>query len=322
MNIGDIFIKHRALIHRSPSPHNTQPWTIELLENKIAIGFDSHRVLKVTDPTLRDLCLCLGMFIESIAVVVGEETGKALDIQYRSENDLFAVCDLSISSKSYDPKITSEDLRNRSTNRKLFQIPNEQNSLSEIGSILKSTGAQYIVHNSEPIADLLDQADLIQMSDTESSVELNQWLRAERRLISKDGLSSVALDLKYYEALLLKLIFSRQAHLVLKNLGIAKFLLKSRPNLLTNGPLVIAFTINSPWHSFDVIETGRLLMRAWCELCRNGYSIHPLSQLLDVVEVKTDLEDLMGIGTSSEILFIVRIGYASTHTGRSRRLIE
>ncbi|HMS25631.1 MAG TPA: hypothetical protein PKB15_08115, partial [Acidimicrobiia bacterium] len=240
-DLENIFIRHRATIHRTPSPHNTQPWTINFDDNALIIGFNSSRTLPVTDPTNRDLCLSLGMFIESIATVVGEETGKSINVAFRTQDDASAVCDIFLSDSDYIPVITSDDLKKRSTNRKVFAT-NTSDRESNIEQLLDTGGCPYILCDSRSLAPLLDQADVIQMANTDASVELNHWLRAEKTLRSRDGLSSVALDLRYFEAILLKAVFSRTIHRVLKHAGLAQALLRSRTNMLDTDSLLVAFT--------------------------------------------------------------------------------
>ncbi|MBP9115695.1 MAG: hypothetical protein KBF89_05055 [Acidimicrobiia bacterium] len=347
LNISEIYDKHRELIHRAPSPHNTQPWLVKLGGDKLTITYDSSRVLHVTDPIFRDLYLCLGMFIESIAVVVGGESGFDIDLYFDTDTDIdiesdlnnisktdsnagkFSSCTISISSKLYPKTLTSSDLSNRSTNRKVFAVTNITKSIKDITDILTYVDDQKVESNvehkiircSKDIADLLDKADLIQMSDTDSSVELNYWLRAERKLLARDGLSSIVLDLKFFEARFLKILFSRPIHSVLKYLGLAKILVKSRLNTLTNDTILVAFTLKKYGNPRDIIDTGRYLFCSWSLLCRSDYSVHPMSQLLDVVKVKSELEKILCVNTSSEVVFVVRTGFSDTHSGRSLRLV-
>ena len=319
-DLEDIFIRNRVTIHRTPSPNNTQPWTINFGDESLIIGFNSSRMLPVTDPLSRDLCLSLGMFIESIAVVVGEETGKAIDVAYRSHDDASAVCDITLSKSVYVPIITSGDLNNRSTNRKPYN--HNEADRANIERLLNSAECSYVIHDSETFAPLLDRAVAKQMSDAEASEEHNRWLRAERTLHARDGLSSITLNIKYTKALALKVLLTRPVHSFLKRVGLTHTLVRTQPNMLDTDSLLVAFTSEYEPPSLEIITAGRSLLHSWCLLCREGFSVQPLSLLLNVPETNRALHEHLQVDNTTHIVFVIRVGFSDSHTGHSRRLVE
>jgi hypothetical protein len=70
----------------APSGHNTQPWTVRVVEPKHwVIGSDKKRWLPAVDPNNRELLLSMGAFIENLVIAVGT-FGYGADIQITAKN--------------------------------------------------------------------------------------------------------------------------------------------------------------------------------------------------------------------------------------------
>jgi hypothetical protein len=68
------------LASRSPSPHNTQPWSPRIVGDTIEMAIVPSRTLPAGDPTFRDLIMSLGAWLES-ASIGAAESGHTLDVE-------------------------------------------------------------------------------------------------------------------------------------------------------------------------------------------------------------------------------------------------
>jgi hypothetical protein len=68
------------LASRSPSPHNTQPWSPRVVDGGIEVAIVPSRTLPAGDPTFRDVIMSLGAWIESVSIGAAE-TGYAVDVE-------------------------------------------------------------------------------------------------------------------------------------------------------------------------------------------------------------------------------------------------
>jgi len=70
----------------APSGHNTQPWTVKIVEPKHwVIGSDKKRWLTAVDPNNRELLLGIGAFIENLVLAAGT-FGYEVDVQLIAKN--------------------------------------------------------------------------------------------------------------------------------------------------------------------------------------------------------------------------------------------
>ncbi|KQM59296.1 hypothetical protein [Agreia sp. Leaf210] len=67
------------LASRTPSPHNTQPWSPQIIDGTIEVSIVPGRTLPAGDPTFRDVIMSLGAWIESLAIGAAE-AGFATDV--------------------------------------------------------------------------------------------------------------------------------------------------------------------------------------------------------------------------------------------------
>jgi nitroreductase len=68
------------LASRSPSPHNTQPWSPRVVDGGIEVAIVPSRTLPAGDPTFRDVIMSLGGWIESVSIGAAE-SGYAIDVE-------------------------------------------------------------------------------------------------------------------------------------------------------------------------------------------------------------------------------------------------
>jgi nitroreductase len=115
------------LASRSPSPHNTQPWSPRIVDGAIEVSIVPSRTLPAGDPTFRDVIMSLGAWIESVAIGAAE-AGQRIEVEVLpalSELDSLPVTgpadpdqpvfrvNLAPSSAGSPGGFTSDDVRDR-----------------------------------------------------------------------------------------------------------------------------------------------------------------------------------------------------------------
>ena len=68
------------LASRSPSAHNTQPWSPRIVEETVEVSVVPSRTLPAGDSTFRDVVLALGAWVESFAIGAADR-GYAIDLE-------------------------------------------------------------------------------------------------------------------------------------------------------------------------------------------------------------------------------------------------
>ena len=71
----------------APSPHNSQPWLVELAGNDgIRIRLDPSRLFPAVDPDARQMLIGLGAFLELIALAAGVQ-GSVAEVALLADED-------------------------------------------------------------------------------------------------------------------------------------------------------------------------------------------------------------------------------------------
>ncbi|MBP9132249.1 hypothetical protein KBF61_03900 [Candidatus Saccharibacteria bacterium] len=112
-----------SLALRSPSVHNTQPWSVKIDKMSFLIYADGDRKLEAGDPTLRGLWTSMGCFVQSI-LVSSQALGFEADLNIKhfnidTNNHNFQI-NITQSNKSTDKKLT-DAINNRHSCRDKFQ---------------------------------------------------------------------------------------------------------------------------------------------------------------------------------------------------------
>ncbi|SDC24942.1 Nitroreductase family protein [Sanguibacter gelidistatuariae] len=72
---------------QAPSVHNTQPWTVQVQGNRIAVHADPSRQLRHVDPTGREMYISCGAFLFNLRVAARRESLKAVVAVLPSPSD-------------------------------------------------------------------------------------------------------------------------------------------------------------------------------------------------------------------------------------------
>jgi Nitroreductase family len=310
----------------APSPHNTQPWKLRVVEEREAeLLYDPERLLPDTDADGRFMTVALGMFVEAIVVAAAARghdlavgyDGRPLDPQAPGPA-LFAT--LRLVQYPRDEPLDRELLLERKTSRLRYDgRPLDEGLLEELRELAADYG-QAFSWTSEPglvrkMVALNEETLFSDLNDPVIRSEIGRWLRisaaeAERR---RDGVEPAALGLP---GLLLRVFF--RAHGLLELPGIHGTV-RRRYRRTMRGTRTVGW-LSGPFESpAERFTAGRMLLRFWLTLTREGAQLHPFGSLITNAVAYARLHELVGNSTTGTLWLVARFGY-SVDPPRSRRL--
>ncbi|SNC64258.1 hypothetical protein SAMN05445756_1075 [Kytococcus aerolatus] len=325
---------------RAPSAHNSQPWALRAVgADRLMLGWDPSRSLPLGDPTGRDLLLSLGCVVEALAVVAAD-LGLGLDVRWEVDRAAHHAATLVVRKRTGDrggavarlgAAAALEALRHRRTARGVMAvIPTE----AEVADLAESVGVGLQVLPGAWVDEHLLTADRWSLEGP-AAEELADWLRLDPTAprYGQDGLSDVALGLNGLEARVLRAALRPGVRPRLARVGLTGVLARfstTRPV----GPVVAFRGVAAGGTSAeggpsgcvaaaddaDVAEAGRLLLRTWLVADRAGWSVHPLSQLLDCPQTAAAMPEVLPGAGGSLPLAVFRIGRPRRRPPASARL--
>lgn len=296
------FLLNYAIL--APSSHNSQPWKFNASGDEIRLYADETRWLKVADADQRELYISLGCALENL-LVAAEHFGYGYDVTYfPGDEDLVAVVKLAPApgdQSSGDPRIFDAILT-RHTNRKPYEDRAIPKSALQMLQNQSADDDIKIYLTSDPktineFGDLVVRADKIQYGNPDYRSELGYWLG--QGVLGPTGVQA-------------KLA---QLYVVLLDAGSDQ---TKKDAELVNSTPVLGFISSRENDRTSQVKVGQLFERVWLAAEAEGIRLHPMSQALEVPELKSELAELVPAnGLYPQQTF--RLGYAEAeeeHTPR------
>jgi hypothetical protein len=310
----------------APSPHNTQPWKLRVVEEREAeLLYDPERLLPDTDAGGRFMTVTLGIFVEAIVVAAAARghdlavgyDGRPLD-PHASGPTLFAT--LRLVPYPRDEPLGRELLLGRRTSRLRYDgCPLAEDLLEELRELAERYGHGFSWSGESGLVRktiaLNEETLFSDMNDPVIRSEIGRWLRfseaeAARR---RDGFAPAALG---FPGPLLRVFF--RAHGLLE-LPVARGIARRLYRRTMRGTRTIAW-LSGPFESpADCFVAGRMLLRLWLTLARDGAQLHPFGSVITNDVAYARLHDLVGPPTTGTLWLVARLGY-SAEPPRSSRL--
>ena len=342
---------------RAPSPHNTQPWAVRVVDGRIEVAVVPERVLSAGDPSFRDLLLSLGAWVES-ATIAAAADGRGLVVEPTTHLD--RLDDLPVHGPA-DPgspvlvlrpddapsptPFTPQDVLGRRTHRGTLSTgPDVSADVPGMPSWLR------LVELDDAAMTRLVRLGLAwTASRTSIAAELVRWLRLspEHPRYTQDGMTDQMLLLPSWAARLGAPATRRPGlhSAALRLAGLAgrtvEAVDRARPlPRPTDAPpdaprhLVLVAdsdAIRSATESLEgrlglppaeVVEAGRALQRAWLHAHRAGLAVAPHSEVVDSPHAVAALRRRIGLRRSSVALAVFSVGRPTTPPPPSPRLID
>lgn len=284
---------------RAPSVHNSQPWRWRIQENEIELWADRDRQLQVTDPEGRNLAISCGAALHHL-VVAAQALGATATVDLcpsREREDLLARVHLRSGRPSADAREWLDAIDRRCTDRRRFTSwPVPDTRLARLAQAATGWGAYAI-----PVLDvtarfraelLLGRAQTIQESDHRVAQEQQLW--TERSNVDGVPLPNAAPTSRVPSG-------DRPNRFASEDQSpTSTSLIESSDGLMV---VCTALDDQGSW-----LEAGQVLSALWLRATREGLSLVPLSQVIEVPETREALHHDIFAGMAHPQL-LVRIGW-------------
>jgi hypothetical protein len=310
----------------APSSHNTQPWTLRVVEPKHwIIGSDKTRWLPAVDPKNREVFLSIGAFIENLVIAAGTY-GYSVDLQMIGKNRTEAeIAEIRL-KKSRTEDFPLEKIKKRRTVRSNF-----------LDEEIKPDDIKYITkHDTRPCLALTEypnppfphsfyfpknspqgkylQEGTIEANRTQAfrdaaQEELSGWIRWSNKEGKKyrNGLTPESMDIRGIAGLYVRNFYNHQSVLE-KSFREKTVDVVARQVKNYGGWLVITSNDSSiP----TLIEYGRRCESMLLKIREKKIAIHPMTQMLEETPWKKLVAKELGL--TGEVQWILRIGYLKSY---------
>jgi len=285
---------------RAPSVHNTQPWRWRVRENRVDLYADFRRQLVHADPQRRDLMLSCGAALHHFQVAasaLGWST-RVRRVPDPSDERFVASIELGAGRPAPDAAELLAAIRERRTDRRRltsWPVPDERlNALCMAGN---RWGAQLLPVYDETVKARLEEltrrADVLQRRNPAYVSELNNatvyWANV--------GVPVAHIPREEYVA-------SSDA------------LNRRFPNGVLDDPVVdpgepsdgMLIVCTSSDDTVSRVRAGEALSAVWLQATRDGLSMVPLSQALEVQETRRVLQEEV-LDDKALAQIVVRVGW-------------
>lgn len=293
----------------APSSHNSQPWKFSVGDNEIRIFADKTRWLKVADADQRELHISVGCALENL-LIAAEHFGYAHQVGYFPEggDSLLAVVKLIPQEKTERPRdpVLFEEILSRHTNHSIYETrPISESEMARLHACCDEEGFWFFPTSEAPneaelrrqVDDLITRGDAIQLTDRTYRAELGFWIG--------QGVFGASW------------LMAKVSQLAVTYLDISKGQAKKDSELLMSAPVLAALgSATDNWTS--QVKVGQIFERIALTASHLGIAAHPMSQILEVPDLKAELSKLLPKEKVSP-QHTFRLGYAESekeHTPR------
>lgn len=309
---------------QAPSPHNVQPWKIEILsDTEVRVYIVKRRMLPKEDVTGSFILSGMMLFLEAIAIV-SQNQGFTLDYSLLDRNEaleLIPFADLKIhKSTEATERYSNELFLKRRTSRLSYEhkvIPAEIHA--KLAALAEEFGQRYSYTDDpaqiEEIVHMNIKALFHDLNEASYHDEIVSWFRFSRAQSQQelDGLDYQCMNVPPLEYWL-----SAKLPGMLKIPGLSTLIHRRYRRILGNVP-TFGYISGPFWEPDQALMAGRFLMRFWLELTKYDLYIHPFGNLITNKPARTWLERNL---ECSNLWFVFRIGYSAEPPKSHRRLLN
>ena len=310
----------------APSPHNMQPWKIEILSSKKAtLYYNTERLLPAGDPDFKFMTMGMGIFIEYMNIAANKwgkhiEYTEKIEMLTDKQKGNIPFCSLEIKDGKMEKNIDPEAILKRKTSRlhytgeavpsyfmdilaneaKMHKSTLKYSANDELVDWLNSVNQQALFH------DLKDKAVREELDN------LFRYTNKEAEMIP-DGLSAKCMGFPG------KLLHSVMNEHERWTKGFRSKALKKLYKNSFNGTKTISW-VSGEWNSAeDMMRAGKLFGRIWLLVTQSGYVLQPMGSLITNTEAHQQIKSKLGGENDKEVLWLIfRIG-KSQEPPRSER---
>jgi hypothetical protein len=317
----------------APSPHNSQPWRIELTSpTEARLLFDPRRHLPEADPPGRQGHIGHGTLIEMTSIAATSQ-GYRCEVEVLPEGEMavseFGTKPTAILRMVPEPRLPVDPLFSHVLARRCSRLPHQGPPLGveekrQIEEQARIDGVEVGWVSSDRFASVLDiaaRAMTIEVNDYAVFDETLKWFRFSDREIKEKG-DGLDLDTAGLSGIPLALAraFTRPGNWH-QGYNRGPYLRAFVDSVHTTRALLTLTTSTNSTQ--DWIAAGRSYMRA--ELAGNGLGcrFQPISQSLQEYRqmdgIRIEMENLMGVTAPAKLQMLVRVGRTSQPALSPRR---
>lgn len=307
----------------APSPHNRQPWLIELDSNDgMTLYPDLSRLLPQTDPLNRQIVIGLGAFIEALSLAAADQSRSLGVVAFPDGATEVGLDDRPIAKfvlgavGSAQPDNLFAALRNRRTNRTPFAdrpVPNE--TLAAIGNVLASSSTLWGATSNAPqtaaLRGLCNAGWIIEMTTARTHLESVSLTRIGGAEVdaNPDGISLTGFGIDLYSSLGL---LTRDK---MKNPDARAFkMTKTFYADLIDSARSFGWLVTSDNSRQSQLGAGRDWLRIHLAATQAGIAFQPFSQVLqefpEMAAQFSAVHELLSVEAPAQIQGLFRLGYA------------
>lgn len=306
----------------APSSHNTQPWTVKILEPKRwLIGFDKKCRLPAVDPNNRELLLSIGAFLENLILAAGTY-GYEAEIQVTAKSPLDTeIAEVRLKKGKTSP-FPVEKIMKRRTIRSGY-----------LDTAVKGEDLKYVTRHGMESCTLLNQpsphsfyfpqgspeAKYLQEGTIEANrtqafrdpaqEELADWIRFSNKEAKRhrNGLTPESMEIRGFAGLFVRNFYNRES--VLKKSFRDQTVDVVAKQVKTCGGWVVVTSADS--NITTLLDYGRVFENVLLKAGDKMIAVHPMSQMLEEEPWKNRIAKDLGV--TGEVQWILRIGYVKSY---------
>jgi nitroreductase len=289
----------------APSSHNTQPWRFRIRNSTVDLFADKTRWLRVADSDQRELHISLGCAVENLLVAAEHfQLTHQVDLLSQQEQDHCATVSFTLDSESSSsrPAALFDAITERSTSHSAFEDRTvETEVLRQMEGLCFEPELQLLFTDDQTtkrhVDELVVRADALQFADPDYREELGYWLGqgvfGQSWLMSKIG------------------------QLAVTYVNMSKKIARDDSKLLMSAPILGAITSKQD-DRVSQIRSGMVYERVALMAASHGLAIQPMSQILELAELRAELAELMP-DPDMVPQHTFRLGFAEPESAKSPR---
>lgn len=303
----------------APSVHNTQPWRLLLGDDRLDIGADWDRQLRVLDPRGRQMLISCGCALFNARVALAA-AGYRVQVQRfpvgAHSDDIARLTLLGKATREVPIGLLDRAIDTRRTNRRRFAddvVPDHvvdrlvEAANAEGAVLMPITSAE----DRDTVARLNQRADRVEVEDPAYRAELRAWTSDDPRRL--DGVQAAAVayagpGARSTEAVPIRVFDTDGSGWLPEDNGPGNGQCLLLLGTMQDGP--------AGW-----LAVGEALEHVLLEIADLGYAASPLTQLIEVAETNKLLRQHLRLAMHPSVL--LRVGLApETLPTRRRRLVD
>jgi hypothetical protein len=315
-----IWVDLVADARRAPSPHNTQPWLVEAVDDLHAnVWCRGGRLLPVEDPASEFLTCGIGIYVEALRVAAAARGYALHDELVAPAGEDVLVARVTLASASVDGTAL-EQLHRRRTSRLPYDgRPVPDDAVAELGAIAAEFRHTFTA-SSDPelvswVVELNAATLFYDLAEDDRRAEIRHWTRTtEREARAKaDGFSPRCMG---FPGWLIRAFFDHHRAVRPFEPAVKRLYLRQMRGTATVGWLAGPWSTPQDWYA-----AGRMLMRFWLAATQHGLVLQPFGSVITNPTAHARLDERIP-PAQEQVWLLLRLGYSAEPPLSARLPVE